>query len=359
MYIPTAVKNSKYVSNLFSLNRLQFNRIPLDGLVRFFLFPAAVVISIAALVLAVQTYSDLQQSSVSSAFATVQSVQEAYRLETEYPEEVVFSPSERRFDRFWVISESGEVLASSEEKAELSPDIWAFTANAIDGIILDEYIADDEVFVLAGTISADGSYWTIVTLSPPFEFAAVIWLIFAILALSLMSVTGVIAIRFFGTNAAKDISSVKPSIDMDVSTIEVGRNGSSESVKPSFRPDLSKLHEAVLDATEDFVLVLDSDRKIIYSSLQSADLRTDETIDQAVLAGFVDGHLDQKAKSRFEKWLEEGPSERSLIMDVRGLDGQSHASRWVARTLKMKSGTSFDIFVGRRLMVEEFPVPSV
>ncbi|GMQ81470.1 MAG: hypothetical protein BMS9Abin05_0902 [Rhodothermia bacterium] len=341
-----------------ALDRIHFNRISLDRFTRIFLFPVSVVFAISALVLAIQTYSDLQQSSISSAFATVQSVQEAYRLETEYPEDVVYSPSERRFDRFWIVSESGEVLVTSEENAELSADLWALTLESVDGNILDEYTINGEVFVVAGSNSSDGSYWTIILLSPPFTFTTVVWMIFAILALSLMSVTGVIAIRFLGVNAADDYTATKPSIDIDVNAIEIGGDGSSESVEPSLRPDLSKLHEAVLDATEDFVLVLDSDRKIVYSSLQTVDLHSDESIDQTGLAQFAECHLDEKARSRFKNWVEEGPSGRSLTMDVRGSDGRSHASKWVARTLEMKSGTSFEVFVGRRLMVEKFPGPS-
>jgi len=353
LYIPTTMKNLT-----IALNRILFSRISLDRFTRIFLFPVSVILAIVSLILAVQIYSDIQQSSISSSFATVQSVQDAYRLEIEYPEQEVYSTSERRYDRFWVVAESGEVLATSEENDELSADIWALTTESADGKILDEYTIDGEVFVVAGSNSENGSYWTIVLLSPPFTFETIVWLIFAILALSLMSVTGVIAIRFLGMNTANDHPAAEPSIDIDVHAIEVGGDGSNESVEPSFRTDLSKLHEAVLNATEDFVLVLDSDRKIIYSSLQTPELHSDEVNGQTGLAQFAECHLDEKARLRFKDWVEEGPSGRTLTMDVRGSDGRSHASKWVARTLEMKSGTSFGVFVGRRLMVEEFPSPS-
>ncbi|TDI69763.1 MAG: hypothetical protein E2O85_05005 [Bacteroidetes bacterium] len=353
MYIPTAVKKLN-----FALNKIRRNPNFLDRFTRIFLFPVSVVFAITALVLAVQTYSELQQSSISTALATVQSVEEAYRLETEYPEEVVMSASERRFDRFWVVSELGKIIVTSEENAELSADIWALTEKSVDGNFLDEYTFDGETFVVAGSISVDGTYWTIVLLSPPFSFTTVIWLIFAILALSLMSVSAVIAIRFLGMHEQIEVPAINPTVGIDVNAFDIGGDGSSESAEPSVRPDLSKLHEAVLDATEDFVLVLDQNQKIIYSSLQPEDLNSDQTDDKNGLAQFAESHLDEKARSRFSTWIEEGPSGRSLTMDVLGSDGRLHPSKWVARTLEMKSGTSFDVFVGRRLMVEEFPDPS-
>ena len=180
-------------------------RIPLDRFIRVFLFPLSSFFALVALFLSVQTYSDLRHSSISSAFVTVQAVQEAYTLEKEYPNEVVLASTERKFEQFWIVSTMGDVLASGDRNAEgqhLDPYIWQLTQEAVNGNVLAEYSAGEDFYMVAGTLSASGEYWTIVLLSPLFTFSTAIWLVLAILALSLMSVSGLIAVRYLSTGYA-------------------------------------------------------------------------------------------------------------------------------------------------------------
>ncbi len=354
---------------------VSLRRIPLDRFIRVFLFPLSTLFALAALLLAVQTYSDLRHSSISSAFVTVQAVQEAYALEKEYPDEVVLASTERKFEQFWIVSAMGDVLVSGDRNAEdrhLDADIWRLTQEAVNGNVLDEYRTGGDSYLVAGTLSASGEYWTIVLLSPPLAFPTAIWLVLAILALSLMSVSGLIAVRYLGVQDKSDASSAETSrsnnrldllTPMETLEKDPGGDGLAVLVSKAFELDstpteidFSSLHEAVLEATDDFVIMVDRNRRVVYSSPVLANSESECTSESDGLTEFADHHLDEKARMRFENWLKEGPEARSLTMDVVDLNGHVHPSRWYARNIETKSGLNFEVFIGRRLIVEEFPV---
>lgn len=354
---------------------VSLRRIALDRFIRVFLFPLSTLFALAALLLSVQTYSDLRHSSISSAFGTVQAVQEAYTLEKEYPNEAVLASTERKFEQFWIVSAMGDVLVSGDKDAEgrhLDPNIWQLTQEAGNGNVLTEYSAGDDFYMVAATLSASGEYWTIVLLSPPFNFITTIWLILAILALSLMSVCGLIAVRYLAVPDDKDASSLEnrrskssrdqshsigiPDMGMVGDGLAVSVTQAREFVSKATKPDFSSLYEAVLEVTDDFVIIVDRNRNVVYSNPALANSDSEGTSESDDLTKFADHHLDDKARMRFENWLKEGPNGRALTMDIRDSHGHVHPSRWYAHNIETKSGSNFEVFIGRRQIVEEFPL---
>jgi PAS domain-containing protein len=364
-------------------------RLSSDRVIRFVLFPLSAVFAVASLALAVRTYTDLQGASISHAFVTVQSVAEAYRIRTEYPGSVVLSSADRHFEHFWVVSGEGDVLASNEGA---EPDMS--TRDAIREAILE---SDGESFLqrldvggaymLAGTRSADS--WTIVRLSAPFVFSTAIWLILSILALSLMSMTGRIAVRHLTTvrdpapgptASPAEVTAAQSDPDETTPGANAGRTSGTAEDQGEERADLSRwrvgsggetnflrlpigepyvdLQAAVLKATDDFVIVLDGAGRLVYSNpgIQLTDVDKLAGVDP--LAAFAERHLDDRARSRFEIWLQDGPGTRSLTMDVRDAEGTGHPTRWTAHSFEMHSGSVFDVYVGHRILIEEFPEPT-
>ena len=360
-----------------------------DRVIRFFLFPLSVVFAVASLALAVRTYTDIQGASISRAFATVQSVAEAYRIQSEYPGSVVLSSADRHFERFWVVTERGHILATNEGAA---PDLTAREAirEAIlegDGHSFLKRHDAEGAFMLAGTRSGDS--WTIVRLSPPFAFSTAIWLILSVLALSLMSVTGLIAVRHLTTvrdpapgpasssangAAADSIPDVTtPAANpgraprtsekhreerAELSRWRVGSGGETNFLRLQIGEPCVDLQTAVLKATDDFVIVLEGAGRLVYSNPRIELTDVEKLAGVAPLAAFADRHLDARARSRFETWLQDGPGTRSLTMDVRDTEGTGHPTRWTAHSLEMHSGSVFDVFVGHRVLIEEFPEPT-
>ncbi len=342
-------------------------RLPLDGIIRHFLFPLSAVFAIAALVLSIRTLSDLQQSSISSAQATVQSVEDSYRLKAEYPEAAVLSAADRHNERYWVVSTDGIVLATSDAVAvgtPLDPAIWEMRNTSRDGTILTDYSTGDMSYLVAGALASTGDYWSIVQLEPPFAFTTTISLILAILALSLMSATGLIALQFVKKDGlftrdehiVKTISDEQENLSgRDLSTWQVGGDGGPVLINADGRKSFMNLHEAVLKATDDFVIVLDQERNLVYSNPVIQLSETEELSKIDGLTAFSDRYLDDKARTRFEDWLTSEPESRRLIMDVRSSDGFTHPTRWTAQTLETSAGSVFEVFVGHSLVIEEFP----
>jgi len=238
--------------------------------------------------------------------------------------------------------------------------------------VLDEYGSGDDSFMIAGMLSASGDFWTIVLLDSPFTITTAIWLILAILALSLMTVSGLIAVRYLGDRDNLRTSSLETHrseshhdqlTSIEFSEMEPGGDGYSVTgmkdfsfVEEKTELDFASLHEAVLEATDDFVIMVDRHRKVVYSSPSLGNSDSDPTSETDGLKEFADHYLDEKARMKFENWLKEGPETHSLTMDVRNGHDQAHPSRWYASNIETKSGLNFVVFIGRRMMVEEFPL---
>jgi hypothetical protein len=117
------------------------------------------------------------------------------------------------------------------------------------------------------------------------------------------------------------------------------------------------LHEAVLKAKDDFVLVMDAAGILVYSnpSLHLSDAERLTGIDGPT--AFADRFLDDRGRARFEEWLRTGSDVRSLVLDVRGPNGRMQTTRWTGHLMEMHSGATFRVYVGQRMLIEEFPEP--
>ncbi|MCH8275952.1 MAG: PAS domain S-box protein [Bacteroidetes bacterium] len=114
------------------------------------------------------------------------------------------------------------------------------------------------------------------------------------------------------------------------------------------------LHSAILRTSEDMVLVLDEQTRIVYWSSAAARLTGWKADDMDTIGTFVKKALSTIARKRFEEWLDDDPTDRTLQLSINTARGEELSTRWKASLVKLDDGSSYGILMGREFRAGDF-----
>ena len=114
------------------------------------------------------------------------------------------------------------------------------------------------------------------------------------------------------------------------------------------------LHSAILRTSEDMVLVLDEQTRIVYWSSAAARLTGWKADDMDTIGTFVKKALSTIARKRFEEWLDDDPTDRTLRLSINTARGEELSTRWKASLVKLDDGSSYGILMGREFRAGDF-----